>query len=163
MYWVIVSAFLFLSNVAVADEVVCSGSSGSPIIDSETREEIDVATSADVRVMSDKFVALFVSPQFRETYALWEKGREFEGFRPFAVTKEIGLDTEHIETLYRQAYAVTEAYGKTGYFVVVEYGIKTTEFDVIHSQVWKPTESGWRVIALLNVFRCPPDSALVEL
>lgn len=163
MYWVLISAFLFLSSVAVADEVACSGSTGSPFFDSATREEIDVATATDVRVISDKFVALYVSPQYRKTYSLWEGGRDMESVRPFAVTKEIGSDTKHIETLYRQSYAVTEAYGETGYFVVAEYGIRTTEFDVIHSQIWKPTDDGWRVIALHNVFRCPPNSSLVEL
>ena len=163
---VLVSTFLLLSCfAAAAEEIACSGGSDNYVYDYDSREGIDSPTAADVRVNSDEFVRLYVSPQYPETNAFWERRRDFRGnhAKPFGVTKEIGSDTEHLETLYRKSYVVSKAYGKAGYFVVVEYGIKTTEFDVIHSQVWKPTDAGWRVIAISNRYRCPPNSSLVKL
>jgi len=160
----LIAAFFLPASIAGADEVVCSEYAGR-FVNLETREEVDKDIVAEIRVSSDKFVDLYVSGDFQNTKVFWlgEPNDRTVIARRFGTTKVIGSDTEHIETFYRQSYAVTEANGKSGYFVVTEYGTRTSMFDVIHSQVWKPTVEGWRVISIFNTYRCPLDSSPVKL
>ncbi len=159
----ILSAFFLLPHAAIGD-VVCSGP--TLCFDYELHEPVSESIAMDVRTTSDEYIRILLAEDFEESERFWHSDATsgmIDSKRPHRIRRHLGFDIEHLETAFRQVFSVPEVNGQEGYFVVVEYGTRTGNFDVLHFVAWVVEDGRWRVACHKFVHRCPPDSTPIKL
>ena len=134
--------------------------------DPQDTEAISGSLTNELRTISDAYIAILLSNSFQSATEYWStgaSGKEMTTSRLQTIREKGGFTDGHQSTEFRQAFSVPEANGRTGYFVVVEYGTQTELFDVIQHVVWEVEDAQWRIVCHGHIFRCPPDSTPVDL
>ena len=159
----IASLFLSLTSgqFAVA-EVTCSPGKGL-CFESEEGVEVSADVNDLLRVRSDEYLDTLESDQFIESELFWQKNDTNVGSRSQRLRELLGLDSRHLETKFRESFIATKAYGQAGNYVVMEYGTRNTEFDVLHFIIWANEGNEWQIICHSYVYLCPPNSRAVNL
>ena len=124
---------LVLLPISAFGEIVCSGS--AHCFDHGSQEPVSQAIEAEVRFISDEYIRLLLSENFEGSEHYWSTGTGGIASRPGRAQKtreNLGFDGDHIETYFRQVFSVLEVNGKKGQFVVLEYGTRTADIDVLH-------------------------------
>ena len=158
----VLTASLLLPSFA-SGEVSCAK---SMCFDPRDTEAISGSLTDELRAISDEYIATLLSDSFQSAAKYWTTDANGKA-KPTAslqrIRETVGFGDGHQSTEFRQTFSVPEADGRTGYFVVVEYGTQTEAFDVIQRVVWVVDGEHWRVFCHEYVFLCPPDSTPVDL
>jgi hypothetical protein len=138
----------------------------STCFDPRDAEATSESLTEELRVVSDEYIAILLSDSFQSAAKYWNTNARGEAKTTSSllrIRETVGFADGHQLTEFRQTFSVPEANGRTGYFIVVEYGTQTEAFDVIQHVLWEADGKQWRVVCHGYVFRCPPDSTPVDL
>ena len=158
---VLFAAILF--PYAATSEVTCSDSVCFDSVDSQPVAE---PVEAELRAIADKYLAVLKSEFFEESTEYWKPdsaGQPQTRLKLQKLRDSVGFVPDDETTVFRQMFSVSEANGRTGYFIVIEYGTRTGSFDVIQHIVWELESEHWQIVCHGYVYRCPPDSTPVDL